>query len=117
MDSGCCDHVLDLSDTRGYACVPGPSPGSMRGRNLIVGNGERLPNRGHMLVNREAEDAFAIKSTFQVAGVSRPLMSASKICDQGLICTIDDKEARVTNAEGEAAANLKSSIERLRSAL
>ena len=63
-DSGCCDHVLDLSDTSGYACVLGVSPGSKQGRNFIVGNGERPPNRGQIFVNMEAENAFAIDSTF-----------------------------------------------------
>ena len=52
-------------------------------------------------MNMEAEDVFAIKSAFQVAGVSRPLMSVSKICDQGLLCIFDAKEARSTSAEGE----------------
>ena len=28
LDSGCCDHVLDLADTPGYACILAPSPGS-----------------------------------------------------------------------------------------
>ena len=58
LDSGCCDIVLDLSDTLGYDCVLGPSPGSKQGRNFIVGNGERLPNRGQILVNMNAEDAL-----------------------------------------------------------
>ena len=37
--SGCYVHVLDLSDTPGYACVLGPSPGSKQGRDFIAGNG------------------------------------------------------------------------------
>ena len=107
LDSGCCDHVLDHSDTPGYACVLGPSVGSKKGRNFIVGNCEGLPTRGLILVNMEAEDAFAIKSTFQVAGMSRSLMRVSKSFDQGLICNFDEKEARVTNQECEVVATFK----------
>ena len=77
LDSGYCDHVLFISDTPGYACVLGPSPGSKQGHNFIVGRGERLLSQGQTRVNMEAEDACGIKSSFQVAGVSRPLMNVS----------------------------------------
>ena len=46
LDSGCCEHVLDLSDAPGYASYLTESTGSKRGRHFIVGNGERVPNEG-----------------------------------------------------------------------
>ena len=107
LDSGCCDHVADLADMPGYACVLGPSPASRQKRNFIVGNGEKLPNEGQVLVNMETDDDIVIKSTFQVAGVSRPLMSVSKICDQGLFCSFDALEARITNADGKVVCKFK----------
>ena len=61
-------------------------------------------NRGQISANLKAEDALAIGSAFQVAGVSRLLMSVFRICDQGLLFTCDAKEARITNEEVEASA-------------
>ena len=40
LDSGCCNHVLDAEDALGY--LVSESPGSRRGQNFIVGNGERV---------------------------------------------------------------------------
>ena len=58
-------------------------------------------------MNMDAEDVVAIESTFQVAGASRLLLRVPKICDQGLLCTFDSKEARVLNVEGEVIASFK----------
>ena len=46
LDSGCCDHIVDMADAPGYACVLHPSAGSQRGQKFVVGNGERVSNRG-----------------------------------------------------------------------
>ena len=107
LDSGCCDHVLDIIDTPGYACVLGPSPGSRQKRNFIVGNGEKLPNNGQILVNMQTSDDVPIMSTFQVAAVSRPLMSVSKICDQGLQCIFEKHEATIRDASGKVVATFQ----------
>ena len=85
LDSGCCNHVLDAEDAPGY--VVQPSAGSRRGQNFIVGNGEKIPNEGQVRLNMQATPssgpALSVQSTFQVAEVNRPLMSVSRICDQG----------------------------------
>ena len=35
LHSGCCDRVLDISDTSGYACVLGPSPDPSKGATSL----------------------------------------------------------------------------------
>ena len=102
LDSGCVDHVLDASETPGYCVVE--SPGSMRKQKFIVGNGHKIPNKGQVHLNLEADGgsgASAIGAIFQVAAITRPLMSVSKICDQDLICTFTKEKASVTNKNGE----------------
>ena len=36
-----------------------------------------------------------MRSVFQIAEVTRPLMSVGRVCDQGFKCTFDDKEALI----------------------
>ena len=48
LDSSCCDHIVDMADAPGYACVLHPSAGPQRGQKLVVGNGERVSNRGQI---------------------------------------------------------------------
>ena len=42
-----------------------------------------------------------MRSVFQVAEITRPLMSVSKICDQGLLAVFDMHKAVIKNAKGE----------------
>ena len=59
LDSGCCDHIVDMADAPGYACVLHPSAGSQRGQQFVVGNGERVSNRGQIQL-RIAEESEII---------------------------------------------------------
>ena len=104
LDSGCCEHVLDLGDVPGYDAFLTESPGSRRQQNFIVGNGSKVPSEGQLKLNLEAmvgEQSNKIQSIFQVAEITRPLMSVSRISDLGLKCIFDDKKAEVVCAKGE----------------
>ena len=100
LDSGSQDHVCDESDTPGYQLED--SPGSTRGQCFIVGNGSRLPNMGQKNLNLEPEDdeSKELKSCFQIARVTRPLMSVGRICDQGHSIRFDALMAVVTSKDG-----------------
>ena len=50
---------------------------------------------------RNDEEVLNVQSTFQVAEVSRPLMSVSKICDQGYSCLFTKEGAKVLDTEGK----------------
>ena len=59
------------------------SEGSKRGQNFHTACGGEIPNEGEKaipIVTREGRKGMA---NFQCADVSRPLMSVSRICDQG----------------------------------
>ena len=74
LDSCCTDHVCAPDDVPGYVCVE--SPGSRVGQHFVVGDGGRIPNKGQACLSLETvgETPSAIKSTFQIAKVSRPLV-------------------------------------------
>ena len=95
--------LLLLSAPRAQRGVPGPgavalpaehapgyqirdSPASRRGRNFTVGNGEKVPNEGQVCLNLEADigegGTQPINCVFQVADLTRPLMSVSQVCDE-----------------------------------
>ena len=100
LDSGSQDHVCDEIDCPGY--VTEPSPGSMRGQCFIVGNGGRLDNKGQRSLNLEPldDDSTPLKSCFQIAKVTRPLMSVGRICDNGMKVEFTHDKAIVINPEG-----------------
>ena len=104
LDSGCCEHVMDISDAPGYANSISESSGSKRNQHFIVGNGEKVPNEGVFALNMEAsgqDDKLSnIRSVFQVAEVTRPLMSVGRVCDQGMTCLFTSKDAQILDKDG-----------------
>ena len=60
LDSGCCEHVMDLGDAPGYSMVLTESPGSKRQQQFIVGNGARVPNEGQLLLNMESSTTTGV---------------------------------------------------------
>ena len=56
LDSGCCDHIVDMADAPGYAAVLHPSPGSQRNQKFVVGNGDRVANQGQVKLRMKAKD-------------------------------------------------------------
>ena len=48
-----------------------------------------------------------IKSTFQVAEVTRPLMSVSRVCDQGLTRNLTDTHAFVRDKAGNTVVKFE----------
>ena len=84
LDSGATDNVCHAGDVPGY--ITEQSPGSKAGQGFIVGNGSRVPNDGqvHLRLQTGGTVANGTTSTFQVAAVSRPLMSVGKLCDGGM---------------------------------
>ena len=102
LNSGACEHVMDLEDAPGYAVSD--SLRSMRGQGFVVGNGARVPNEGQVQLNLEMGSADGtvrdLVSTFQVAEINRPPMSVSEICDAGLTCVFNSAGADFMNAKG-----------------
>ena len=49
----------------------------------------------------------SLKTTFQLAKVTRPLMSVSRICDGGMTALFDDKKAVVRDSKGKIVCVFK----------
>ena len=104
-------------DAPGYTLLE--SPGSRKWQNFVVGDGGNLANQGEKHLNLAApKDGGAISlvtSKFQIANVTRPLMSVGHICDQGLsvnftplyALVVDDKNQEVSvSAQRERVVHL-----------
>ena len=113
LDSGCCDHIVDMADAPGYASVLHSSPGSQQNQKFVVGNGDRVANQGQVKLRMKAKDegGARMSSVFQVAEITPPLMSVSRICDQGMSCVFEKTHARVVNSEGKIVARLERATE------
>ena len=90
LDSGATDHVADELDAPGYEVAE--SPGSRSGQSFSAAGGHRLKNRGQMSLELFADNGV-INSVFQVAAVTRPLWSVSKIADAGYSAKFDAQKA------------------------
>ena len=97
LDSGACRHVLPRQTVPGYPVQD--SLGSRRGASFIVGDGGRIPNEGQVALNLEAS-GNPIQTVFQVADLTRPLMSVSQVCEQGFDCVFKDTHALVVDKAG-----------------
>ena len=103
LDSGSVVHVCSLEDCRGYKLVE--SPGSRRGQEILMGDGGTIPNLGQATLNLTDDCADRdLQSTFQIAAVTRPLMSVGKICDTGNTVTFSDVMAVVRAKDGSEIA-------------
>ena len=98
LDSGCTDNVCHPGDVPGY--VVEPSAGSRAKQGFIVGNGARVTNDGQAILSLQSDGALnTVSSTFQIAKVSRPLMSVGRLCDAGLDVIFKKDRADVIGPE------------------
>ena len=83
LDSGSASHVCDRIDVPGHEVRD--SEGSRRKQNFLAAGGKPIKNEGESTVELVAPKASGgkslIKSTFQIAAVTRPLYSLSHILD------------------------------------
>ena len=94
LDSGAGDHVAGR-DQVGVRSTKA-SGGSRRGQHFIDASGNRIENLGESELHMLEPGGKSIKSTFQVADVTRALYSVSKICDDGCEVYFTAKEAVIT---------------------
>ena len=76
-DSGAVDHVTPPKSLPGSLEVTRTS----RTRDFVAANNDPIKNHGECTTTLEQENGTEVQNVFQVAEVSRPLHSVSKICD------------------------------------
>ena len=94
MDSGAGDHVASPEDVEGFAIEE--SHNSKAGRNFVAANGGKIRNHGQSMVKMRTGDGQRVASMFQVADVTRPLYSVSKLCDAGYGVSFTKQEGIVS---------------------
>ena len=98
-----------MADAFGHVAVLHPLPGSQGNQQFVVGDGERGANRGQIKLCMKAKDeeGLLMSSVFQVAEITRPLMSVSRICDQDMICIFEKTHARVVDGSETTVARFE----------
>ncbi len=100
LDPGAGEHVADRTDAPGYVVTE--SEGSNRGQTSLAAGWHTMPNPGEMnprfVVPNGARAEQELSSIFQVAAVTRPLWSVSKICDKGHWVKFTQNDATVHTA-------------------
>lgn len=100
LDSGSVVHVCAPADCPGYLLQE--SPGSGRGQEFLMGDDGTIANLGQkQLYLAESTGGSDVQSIFQIAAVTRPLMSVGKICDEGHSVTFNNVCAVVNSKEGQ----------------
>ena len=110
LDSGAGEHVASRSIAADYPVEE--SAGSRAGQHFIAAGGARIPNEGQFTLalrsgDLEKKKGKDIKTTFQVAKVTRPLWSVGRICDEGFEVKFTNNEAYVLTKEGKEVCKFK----------
>ena len=99
LDSGAVVHICSLEGCPVYALHE--SPGSRAGQQFLMGEGGTVKNLGQKTLNlSDASVDRDPSSIFQIAAVTRPLVSMGKICDEGHNTTFFAVHAVVREAGG-----------------
>ena len=69
---------------------------------FLMADGGKIPNQGQKSLKlADLSSGKDIASVFQIAAVTRPLMSVGKMCDEGKTVSFDKDMASVKNKEGK----------------
>ena len=99
MDSGAAESVAP-PDLAPWVEVQ-ESEGSRRGQTYVSASGDRLPNLGEKRLQVTTEEGNKALATYQVADVTRPLCSISKVCDRGNTVTFTASGGYISGKNGE----------------
>ena len=104
LDTGASAHAADRVDFAGYEVKE--SPGSKAGQLFGCAGGKSLRNEGQMEVNMLSPDeGTAIELCTQVTKVTRPLLSVSKMTEDGRLEVLCRKDrALVMDTQGRTLA-------------
>ena len=99
-DSGASDHIISPANIPGIEVTA--SRASRNGGGYITASGDRIPNEGQCALQLETADGEnAANSVFQVAQVTRNLMSIGRICDNGNEVLFTKDKGVVTGKNGK----------------
>ncbi len=103
LDTGATVHACDRVDFPG--CVVLESPGSRAGQQFQAAGGKLIPNEGQANILICTLDGVDMAMTMQIAKITRPLLSVTKMTESGEISVLCKKdEALVLDSKGKTLA-------------
>ena len=81
VDSGASDHVVPANEIPGIETVAGEA--SKKQVHYVAADGGRIPNLGEQHLQLIMADNKRVRVTFQVADVTRPILSVSRLSEAG----------------------------------
>ena len=104
LDTGATVHAMDILDLPGFAVQE--SPGSKAGQKFQAAGGKLIDNEGQVLITMLAPGmATELVCNVQIAKVTRPLLSVSKMTESGKVTVVCDKDkALVLDEKGKTVA-------------
>ena len=75
------------------------SIGSRAGQFFTSASGETIPNEGEVTLATLTEEGIAMKASFQIAGIRRPLLSVGEISEAGNMIYFGRKGGVIYNLE------------------
>ena len=93
VDSGAADHAIPIGWLPALLFAVMQSIGSRSGLHYVAANGTRTPKVGQQLVRLMTMDGVWVELMFQLAGINKPLVSVSKLTEEGYRVIFDDQHS------------------------
>ena len=97
IDSGAADHVMPAGWL--WFLRVRPSPGSRSGLHYVAANNARLPNLGQSRLRFMSAEGTIASILFQIAAINKPLVSVSKLVDEGYEVIFTNAESYILHRE------------------
>ena len=105
IDSGAADHVMPLGWLAWILVVA--SAGSLKGLHYVAASGTRIPNKGQQIVRFLTENGTWAQWVFQVAAINKPLVSVSKLIDDGWRVVFDEEASYLKHKKTGNTINIR----------
>ena len=103
LDTGATVHAADRVDFPG--CLVLESPGSKAGQHFQTAGKKTIPNEGQANILLSTLDGIDMAMTVQIAKISRPLLSVTKMTESGEITVLCKKDvALILDGQGKTVA-------------
>ena len=105
VDSGAADHVMPLGWLIMFLVVK--SLGQMRGLHYVAASGTRIPNLGQQIVKFMTMDGTWTELIFQIAAINKPLISVSKLNENGYRVVFDDDSSYILHKKSKRVIKMR----------
>ena len=105
VDSGAAHHVMPIGSLLMFLVVK--SIGSMRGLHSVAADGTRIPNVGQQLIKFMNLGGTWAQLLFQIAAISKPLVSMSKLNEAGCKVVFDENNFYIMHKKTKRVIKMK----------